>query len=558
MLFWVCLAATAVVAPIIFLGNYSGHDFVFHVESWMDAAGQWREGIALPRWAEWANWGFGEPRFVFYPPLSWLAGAAIGSVLPWRMAPGTFIWLVLIVAGMSMWRLARDYFSAPYAAVAAVLYAVNPFELVNVYYRSAFGEMLAAALLPLLIWAALRIVSGEWRRVPALALIFAAIWLSNAPAAVIATYSLSVVVAAGCLLRRSLRPLATMACSMIAGFGLAAFYIVPATWEQKWIQVGQVVADTFRPSVNFLFSRANDPDFVAFNWKVSWVATGLIAATAIALVATSKKRKEAPGTWWALAALAAVAVFMMLPPSLWLWRALPKLWFAQFPWRWLDALGLAFAFFVASMIESLRTRMARWTLAAAVFAAICAAAVAMVRDAPRDTSDVARVADAIRSGRGYEGTDEYAPVGCDRYQLPGNPDDSERPEGVSPNPAPRIAKLDPGSDEIVPAAGVRLHTVAWTSERRAFDVDSTEPVTLALRLVNYPAWAVYVNGREVPSSTRPPMQQILVPIERGSNQVEVRFRRTRDRAWGGAISMLTATALCAFSWGYRRRRIIGT
>jgi len=89
-------------------------------------------------------------------------------------------------------------------------------------------------------------------------------------------------------------------------------------------------------------------------------------------------------------------------------------------------------------------------------------------------------------------------------------------------------------------------------------VDSTEPVTLALRLENYPAWAVYVNGRQVQSTARPPVQQILVPIERGSSLVEVRFRRTRDRAWGGAISMLTATALCGLAWGYRRRRIIGT
>jgi len=457
-----------------------------------------------------------------------------------------------------MWRLARDYFGAPYASVAAVLYAVNPFQLVNAYYRSAFGEMLAAALLPLLIWASLRVVRGEWHRVPALALAFAAIWLSNAPAAVIATYSLCLVVMVDCLLRRSLRPLPAIAGSLIAGFGLAAFYILPATWEQKWIQVGQVVADTFRPSVNFLFSRANDPDFVAFNWKVSWVATGLIAATAIALIAARKKRKEMPGTWWSLAALAAAAIFMMLPPSLWLWRALPKMWFAQFPWRWLDVLGLAFAFFAALAIESLANRIVRWTLAAAVFGAITASAVAMIRDAPRDTSDVPRVADTIRSGGGYEGTDEYAPVGCDRYQFPGNPDDSERPEGVSADPAPRVAKLDPESDGIVPAAGVRLHTVAWTSERRAFDADSAEPVTLALRLVRYPAWDVYVNGREVQIDARPQTQQILVPIERGSNFVEVRLRRTRDRTCGTAISMLSATALCAFAWGYRRRRITGT
>ena len=115
----IAIAATAVVAPMFFLGNASGHDFSFHLASWLDVAGQWREGVFFPRWAQWANWGFGEPRFIFYPPASWTLGAALGSVLPWKMVPGTYTWLVLLLSGFAMWRLARESLPDSQAIAAA-------------------------------------------------------------------------------------------------------------------------------------------------------------------------------------------------------------------------------------------------------------------------------------------------------------------------------------------------------------------------------------------------------------------------------------------------------
>ena len=536
----------------MFVGNASGHDFQFHIASWMDAAGQWRQGIIYPRWAEWANWGFGEPRFIFYPPASWMIGGALGTVLPWAAVPGVFVWLALVAAGMSMWRLAREWLPASAAAWAAVLFAVNPYHLAIVYYRSDFAELLAWAIVPVMLGSGIETARGNWRRMPVAAAAFAGIWLANAPAAVIATYSLAILFAVASVLQRTARPLLRGAVATAGGFGLAAFYILPAAWERRWVQIGQIVADNLSPARNFLFTRANEPDFVKFNWRISSVAVGMMAVTAIAAALASRKRREMRESFWVLAAIALASILLMLPFTGFIWRDAPELGFVQFPWRWLGQLGVAFALFVAAAMSAARRRWAARVSCVALLVAVLAAGKAMIGSAWWDSGDVPALAGAIQSGGGYRGTDEYDPVGCDRYELPGDPDQSERTEGVSAVPAQPIEELDPDSGEIGAARAATIRVEKWSAERREFSEQAGEPITLAVRLLIYPAWDVRVDGREVRPGAVRDTGQMLLPVAPGAHRVDIRFRRTWDRLAGDAIAILSAVSLLAFA-GWRRR-----
>jgi hypothetical protein len=562
----IAIVATAVVTPMFFLGNASGHDISFHLTSWLDVAGQWREGVFFPRWAQWANWGFGEPRFVFYPPASWMFGAALGSVLPWRMVPGAYIWLVLLLSGFAMWRLARESLPDSQAIAAALIYVVNPYQLVVVYYRSDYAELLASALFPLLVLSALRMVRSNsrqnepqqnysrqnWTSVPQLALVFAAIWLSNAPAAVIATYSLVLFLVVGCVERRNLRPLIPGAAAMAIGFGLAAFYIFPAAFEQRWVQISQVVSGNYHLDKNFLYTRSMDPDFVLFNWKVSTVALGTTLLTGLAAVFSARKRREYQDQWWMLVMLAAASTFMMFPASLWFWHHLPKLQFLQFPWRWLVPLGIPYAFFLASAIGQSRLR---WIWYAAVALVIAATATVIVRDAWWDSADIPLLQAAIRTGHGYEGTEEYAPLGCDLYDLPGAIVDPESPDVFQKSsPTPLVQQFKTTSRSITSLPPAQVSMDKWLPERKDFRVETPEPVTLALRLLNYPAWTVQVDGSTVDPGSQPGIARMLVNVPAGQHRVEVNFSRTWDRTAGEAISGFSLVLLlgCA-AFTYRRR-----
>jgi hypothetical protein len=550
--------ASAVVLPMFFLGNASGHDFQFHLASWLDVAGQWREGIVYPRWAEWANWGFGEPRFIFYPPGSWMLGAALGAVLPWRMAPGTFIWIALVIAGLGMWRLAREWLPNRQALAAGVLFAANPYHLVIVYYRSDFAELLASALFPLAVLGALRVIRDGWSRVPGLALVFALLWLSNAPAGVIATYSLVLIFLAGCAIHRSLRPLLLGGSAMAGGFGLAAFYILPAAWEQRWVQISQVLGENLRPSQNFLFSRSNDPEFVLFNWKVSAVAVGTILVTGIAAVFVARQRRTISAPWWTLATLACASSFLMFHPSIFFWEHLPKLQFVQFPWRWLLSLDVAFAFFVAAALQSSRKLLFGWL---AIIVATGAIGTTFVRDAWWDSEDIPVLANGIRSGHGYEGTDEYQPLGCDRYQLPGQPSEpaesSDTPSSSLNDSlekqAPRIAEVEPESGALTPVNSEDVRIDRWTAETKSFASSSILPVELAPKLINYPAWEIELEKTIVRGDSLPETAQLSIGVPAGQHSVDVHFRRTWDRTAGGSISIFSCFSLLGLAAFMRRK-----
>src|SRR5260370_10120103 len=197
-------AALLVIAQFFWLGNASGHDFGFHAASWLDVAGQWREGIFFPRWTEWANHGFGEPRFIFYPPLSWMLGAALGFVAPWNAVPGVFIVICQTLAGGSAFPLARRLLPDRAALFGVACYAANPYALLIVYMRSDFAEQLACAVMPLVVLTALQLcgmVENRRRSVPRAMALFAvtlaAGWPTNAPAGVMGSLSGAVIFGLG-------------------------------------------------------------------------------------------------------------------------------------------------------------------------------------------------------------------------------------------------------------------------------------------------------------------------------------------------------------------------
>ena len=543
--FGVSLAvALLIVAPFFWLGNASGHDIAFHASSWLDVAGQWKEGIVFPRWCEWANNGFGEPRFIFYPPLSWILGAALGFLVPWSAVPGTFIVLAQTLAGISMFVLAQRFFSKSAALFAAACYAANPYALLVVYMRSDLAEELACSLLPLLLLAALQlcgVTANHWRSSPRVtaifALFFGGVWLSNAPAGVLASYSMALVFAWAAISQKSFAPLWRGAAGLVLGFGLTGFYLLPAAYEQRWVNIGQALSSGLQPAQNFLFTKIADPEHNFFNWIASSIAVLLMAMMGAAAIVAYRnaQKEESTGenrSWQAMLLLSATAMILMLHSSSILWKFLPKLQFVQFPWRWMGILAVPYAFFSAAAARRWRPG---WVWAVIVFIVVAGTGVFLVHKAWWDSDDIPVLQEAIASSKGFDGTDEYDPAKDDHTDLP-----------AKASPVQILARE--GAEKTASNAKIRIER--WTAEEKELTVTSPQPLLIAVRLLDYPAWRVEVNGGRVTPESPESTAQIILPLPAGAQQIRIKFADTADRKWGTGMSFASLLALAAcFSAG---------
>lgn len=611
----ILLAAFAAVLPEMVRGNSCGHDFNFHLISWMDALRAWRAGIPYPHWAPSANWGAGEPRFVFYPPLTWMLGAALGALMPWSWVPTVLTFLLLAATGLGTRCLAREVFasasrkprSLSFATDAAQDHASAPrdaaiapaeapatlagcvaifcgYALFTAYERTAFAELAGGLWMPLLLHFALRgrLARGlrGWRSAfdgsaVGLALVVAGAWLSNPTVAVMACYLLVALALLTGWLERTLAPLLRAAVALLIGMGLTAVYLVPVALEQSWADLNQVNLSPGQTlENNWLFARHAEPVLQFHDQVLRQVSLIAVAMVAVALLAVALCwwRGRLPGSrrWWLPMALLPLGVLLLQwPISHPVWVLLPKLRYLQFPWRWLVALEAPMGIFLAAAVWPRGARWQRWLAAGAaavVFAACILHASRFYFQVCDEQDAVSGTLAAWDSGLGFHGMDEYVPPGADNnlvaIELPdaclvGDP---LTKLGVDQPAAPDAAPDDdlppplwqPAQGSCRQVFSFAAQPVAARAERYGFRGVAAEAGFVVLKLHRYPAWTVQVNGHAVSAPAHREDGLLAVPVPAGPLELTVGWRATPDVRLGRWVSLFSVLLLTALFFLERR------
>jgi hypothetical protein len=575
----VCLAALAAVSPQLVRGPSCGHDFDFHLVSWFDCLNSWRQGILYPHWTASANFGAGEPRFVFYPPLTWMMGAALGAVLPWTLVPVVLTFLLLAGTGLAARALALEMLDDAPATLAGCAALFSGYALFTAYERAAFAELAGGPFIPLVLLFILRDRKAPasapaipapaipvWRSVfdgsaGPLALAIAGAWLSNPTVGVMACYLLAAVALAVAVTSRSWAPVLRGSAGAMLGMGLVATYLLPAAWERRWVDILQVTNDPGQTlENNWLFAVHADPalqDHDAVLRTASIVAVAMIAV-ALGGLLVSWLRGRLPGDprWWVPLALIPVAVlFLQFPASRPIWNLLPELRFLQFPWRWLLVLEAPMAVFFASAVwpgngARLWRRIAVGAGCAGIFLGMTAFAEKAFFQVCDDEDAAAGMLQTYRAGEGFAGTGEYAPLGADNSLVAaGLPfaclvSDPATVLGIASETPDSPPAWEPGQR----SCAATFEATQNQAEHLRLAASTPHAGFLILRLRTYPAWRVRLNGRTIYDLPRREDGLMAVPVPQGPVDLAVDWTTTPDvRAgrWLSGLAVLTITALCA-------------
>ncbi|QMV18108.1 hypothetical protein GOB94_04925 [Granulicella sp. 5B5] len=566
-----------VLHPLLVHGISCGQDLSFHIQSWLDAATQlshWQ----YPHWAFSPAWNAGEPRFLFYPPLSWLLGAGLISIFSPSAAPIAYIYLCLCAAGFAMHHLARHYVSPNAALLAAAFYLANPYLLFCAFERTAFAELLAAAWIPLLLLAVLR----ERPTVRSIAIPIALLWLTNAPAAVMGCYTFALFATLRVALSlmpqqpatsatigypeasasglispaeergfspggmHSLRLAATYIAGTLLGLALPAYYLIPAAYERRYVQIAMAIIPSLRVQNNFLFTRTADAAHNAVNHTASSLALTLLLLTLATLIALFALRRN---TTWHLIYLAitTLAIALLLTPiSLQLWLHLPNLQYLQFPWRLLTILSAILAFALALLLDTTPFIPTRHALSSILYSLspvfLCLALTvigyrlyAQVCDQPDRPTTIAAL---YNTHHGAPPTDEYTPTAADndvlRTDNPGYWLASTRNAPAS-NTTPTATELNPSidtDDTPIPEAQT-LSTPAPTH----LVLHLSHPQTLILNLRDYPSWRIVRNGLMLDARLQRDDGLLAVALPAGASTLDIRWHDTPDQTLGLILSL---------------------
>lgn len=523
-----------------------------------------QDGEWLPRWAGLLDGGRGDAVFTFYAPLFYLVsggmtlltGLGILTVFKCLLFSG------FIIAQLSAYVLAREFFGVRASVIAAIAYVALPAYPHLALHRGFLPNALALSLMPLALLGAHRLLSdrtqAEGGKYPQGIILFALSFSALILIHPLTTYLCALAVALMVLCYWSqtewtrIRNLAT---GLLFALALTTFFVAPQMIEMKWVRADlELTQHDFRNY--FLFAESPDATpyrqvWAGLNQVVSLMTLAQTALVAVLSLAGYRLLCHSNRTalWrWSLA-LAGFGLFISLPVSDFLWSYLPGMKFIQFPWRFQPFVALAAGLLAAAAFEGWRKngKPARTALAATgtwLLLASLAFTFLFVRPQGEQLSrdEVRRLlhpaeAQPLTSQQVNElrNRDDLSYLAYAANRLP------FRPHGADFTLYPPTDQV--GTLSIIAGQGKVVVGELRNSHRR-FTLANEAPVSARVETYYHPNWIARIDGQPSRISVEPGSGLMLIDVPAGAHSLTLDYEISRSvERWARLISLASVGVL---------------
>lgn len=527
------LAVLSVCLPLFKQGYFSMHDDtqvmrLYEMEKCL------ADGQIPCRWVSDMGAGYGNPLFNFYPVFPYYLGMVFRSLgLSFITAAKILFGLTFVFSGVFMYQLLRQFFHRWASIIGTVFFLYAPYRAVDVYVRGAMTEIWGVVFFPLILLTSYRYVKegkAYWMVLTSLSL--AGLFLSHNIMTLLFT---SFTVAWSLLwLVQFKKPhrLLGIAASYLLGFGLSAFFLVPAYFEQKLVKIGTMVSDYYNyrdhfatirqlfidRSFNYGPSRYGPVDDMSFQVGLIHWLTVLFSAL-LTLWLTFKKKTIKPYLYVYFIFIAwFIALFMTHARSNFIWEAIPILSFVQFPWRLLTLVMFLGSILTAYFV----TQLGRYKYITGIFLLLV----------------------VVVLNRSYFKPEKYFPTLNDTQILSGDSWKTQSmatitdymPKQVQAYPKELAFEKPVSTNENGLISEYQKRSDFW---RFTYQSTVNEPIKVTVPVFDFPTWTVLVDQQPVAVSSDNELGLIELTIPPGNHTVVGWFKNTKLRLLANGISLLS-------------------
>jgi len=503
------------------------HDGQDHVARIANFYQNLSEGNIIPRWAGNLNWGYGHPILEFLYPLSsyfasffhFFGFILVDSV---KLVFGTSF----VLSGLAMYLFIKEQLSDDKAAFfASVLYVIAPYRFVDLYVRGAIGEHVAFIFPPLIFYFLLKINKRySIKYLIGGAFSFAGFNLAHNAISLMFMPLFGLYILFLLLQSKNKLKLSSQYLFMILlGFGLSAFFLVPAFMEGKYtlrdiVTGGGEYARSFVIWKDFFISAWSYGGTVALSKQIGFIHWISVFSSVIVTYLLYKKRNRlwmiSLGSFlifWAI-------LFLMTSSSNPIWQTITILQKFQFPWRFLSVAVFLSALMGGILLSLISDRYKKVALL------IFVVGLLIVNKNYWHAQGFLQKEEGFYADiyNGTTDTGESAPIWSVRFM-------EKRPK----------SKV-----EIIEGYG-EIKEIARNVTKREYQIEAKEKIRILENTLYFPGWTVLVDGKPKIIEFQDQNYRGLITfnVDKGGHRVNIGYGETKTRLLADIISFVSLLAV---------------